>query len=85
MANATASNWPTVALRKAAKKALVVTPQELRAAYETQYGPAVQARMIVCDSEKKKNESAGLKVVIKAISPFSAVSHNRYCGQLEYL
>lgn len=45
--------WPTVALRKAAKRALVISPQELQAAYETWYGPAVEARMIVCKSEDK--------------------------------
>ncbi|MBI1900316.1 MAG: peptidylprolyl isomerase [Planctomycetia bacterium] len=44
--------WPTLALRKAAKGAMEVTPEELQAAYETQFGPAVEARIIVCDAEE---------------------------------
>jgi parvulin-like peptidyl-prolyl isomerase len=39
--------WPTLALREAAKDLLRVTEEELRAAYEAKYGPAVQARIIV--------------------------------------
>ncbi|MDZ4781372.1 MAG: peptidylprolyl isomerase [Planctomycetia bacterium] len=42
--------WPTIALRKLATSQLNVTPQEVRDAYETQYGPAVQCRLIACDS-----------------------------------
>ncbi len=45
--------WPTLALRKAAEKMLEVTPQELQAAYETHYGPAVETRLIVCNSEEE--------------------------------
>jgi parvulin-like peptidyl-prolyl isomerase len=44
--------WPTLALRKAAQQAMQVTPEELQAAYETQFGPAVKARLIVCDNER---------------------------------
>ena len=47
---------PTLAMRKAAQDLLKVTPQELQAAYETQFGPAVEARMIVCRNEKKAAE-----------------------------
>lgn len=42
--------WPTIALRKLASSQLTVTPQEVREAYETQYGPAVQCRLIACGS-----------------------------------
>ncbi len=45
--------WPTLALRKAAKGAMDVTPEELKAAHETQFGPAVEARMIVLDDAKQ--------------------------------
>lgn len=48
--------WPMIALRKLAASQLNVTPQEVREAYETQYGPAVQCRLIACESleEAKK-------------------------------
>src|SRR5690606_30652383 len=38
--------WPTLALRKLAADKLTVSEKELREAYETEYGPAVQARLI---------------------------------------
>jgi len=41
--------WPTLALRKLAGKQLEVTREELAAEWETRYGPAVKARLIVCD------------------------------------
>jgi len=48
--------WPMIALRKLAAAQLNVTPQEVREAYETQYGAAVQCRLIACESleEAKK-------------------------------
>ncbi len=49
--------WPMIALRKAATQSLQVTPQEVQAAYETQYGPAVEARLIVCSSEAKAQQA----------------------------
>jgi parvulin-like peptidyl-prolyl isomerase len=39
--------WPTVALRKLASSRMEVQPEELKKAYETQFGPAVRARLIV--------------------------------------
>ncbi len=45
--------WPTLALRKVAKKELGVSPKELRAAFDTKYGPSVRVRMIVCNSPEK--------------------------------
>jgi parvulin-like peptidyl-prolyl isomerase len=53
--------WPMIALRKLAASQLTVTPQEVREAYETQYGAAVQCRLIACDSledAKKVREMA---------------------------
>ena len=38
--------WPSLALRKLAANRLDVTPEELQAAHETEFGPAVQARLI---------------------------------------
>lgn len=48
--------WPMIALRKLAASRLTVSPQEVREAYETQYGPAVQCRLIACETleEAKK-------------------------------
>ncbi len=45
--------WPQLALRRVAAKLLEVTPKELQAAYETQYGPAVEVRMILCKSRER--------------------------------
>jgi parvulin-like peptidyl-prolyl isomerase len=41
--------WPTLALRKLAGAELDVTDAEIQRAYDSQYGEAVQARMIVCN------------------------------------
>lgn len=47
--------WPMLALRKLAGERLKVTPAELEEAYETQFGPAVKARLIaVKDLDKAK-------------------------------
>ncbi|MBN2292233.1 MAG: peptidylprolyl isomerase [Pirellulales bacterium] len=40
--------WPTLALRKLASDRLSVSQEELAIAYETQFGPAVQCRIIAC-------------------------------------
>lgn len=45
--------WPTLALRALAGERLKVTPEELRQAYETQYGEAVQARLIAVSNREK--------------------------------
>ncbi|MBN2023369.1 MAG: peptidylprolyl isomerase [Pirellulales bacterium] len=48
--------WPTLALRKLAGERLEVSDEELRTAYETQFGPAVRARLISCADAKKASE-----------------------------
>ena len=45
--------WPTVALRKLAASRVEPSKQEIQAAYETQFGPAVQVRLIACTSLEK--------------------------------
>ncbi|MBX3413594.1 MAG: peptidylprolyl isomerase [Pirellulales bacterium] len=45
--------WPTLALRKVAAERLTVTQEDIDKAYETEYGPSVQVRVIVCDTEQK--------------------------------
>jgi len=54
--------WPTLALRKLAGEKLKVSPQELREAFDTYYGPAVRARMIACKdprtAEKVRQQAA---------------------------
>ncbi|MEM9185890.1 MAG: peptidylprolyl isomerase [Planctomycetota bacterium] len=39
--------WPTIALRRLAGEETSATPEELRRAYETRFGPKVQVRLIV--------------------------------------
>ena len=45
--------WPSLALKKLAGDRLVVSEEELSREHEKQFGPAVRARMIVCDSQPK--------------------------------
>ena len=44
--------WPTLALRKLAAPHLTVSPQELNEAYESQFGEAIKARLIVVNDAK---------------------------------
>lgn len=48
--------WPTLALRKCAAKDLIVADEELKKAYESQYGPAVKCRLIVVAERQKADE-----------------------------
>lgn len=41
--------WPTVALRLLAASEIQPTEQDMQQAYETQFGPAVQCRLIACN------------------------------------
>jgi parvulin-like peptidyl-prolyl isomerase len=45
--------WPTLALRKLAGERLAITPEEIRAEFESVYGPAVKGRIIVCNNLQK--------------------------------
>ena len=48
--------WPTLALRALAGERLQITRDELRRMYETQYGEAVQARLIAVSSREKAEQ-----------------------------
>jgi parvulin-like peptidyl-prolyl isomerase len=48
--------WPTLALRKCAAQDLVVGDQQLKEAYEAQYGPAVKCRLIVVADRQKAEQ-----------------------------
>lgn len=48
---------PTLAMRKATAAELVVTPLDLQAAYETQFGPMVEVRIIVCRSQADADDA----------------------------
>ncbi len=45
--------WPTLALRRLASRQTVPTQEELRQAFEAEYGPKVKARLIVVSSRQK--------------------------------
>ncbi|MBS0209020.1 MAG: peptidylprolyl isomerase [Planctomycetes bacterium] len=51
--------WPTVALRKLAEQRVQPTEDEVRAAFDTQFGPAVQVRLIVVTELPKAREVLG--------------------------
>ncbi len=54
--------WPSLALQRLAASRLTVEPEELRQAYENQYGPAVKARLIaVSDPNKARRLHAQLQ------------------------
>jgi parvulin-like peptidyl-prolyl isomerase len=48
--------WPTLALRHLAAEQIVVTRDELREAFESEYGPKVKVRMISVSSQQKAEE-----------------------------
>ncbi len=45
--------WPTLALRKLAGDQVQVTQEEIQQEFESQFGPMVQVRLIVCRSKEK--------------------------------
>jgi hypothetical protein len=63
---------PTLAMRKATAKQLVVTQIEIQAAYETQVGPMVEVRIIVCG--KREDADAALAKVKAAPETFGKVA-----------
>ena len=48
--------WPTLALQRLAATRLTVTDLELQQAWETQYGEAIQARLIACSSRAEADK-----------------------------
>jgi parvulin-like peptidyl-prolyl isomerase len=48
--------WPTLALRKVASNRIQPTPDEIKQAFESQYGEAVKVRMIVVEDPKLAGE-----------------------------
>src|SRR5207253_894384 len=63
---------PTLAMRKATAAQLVVTPIEIQAAYETQVGPMVEVRIIVCN--KKEAAEAAFARIMAAPESFGKVA-----------
>lgn len=48
--------WPTIALRRLAADKLQVTAEELKQAWENEYGPKVKARLIVVSTREKAEQ-----------------------------
>ncbi len=48
--------WPTLALRKVAANRIQPAPDEIKQAFESQYGEAVKVRMIVVEDPKVAGE-----------------------------
>ena len=48
--------WPMLALRKLAGSDVQVTEQDLQTAFERDYGPRVEARMIMMDNDRRARE-----------------------------
>lgn len=54
--------WPTLALRKLAGDRMTVSEAELRKEFESRYGPAVKARLIVVSDREKAEKIRGQAV-----------------------
>ena len=54
--------WPSLALRKLAGTQLQVAPEELEREFESRYGAAVKARLIVCRDAKKAQQARAAAV-----------------------
>ena len=52
--------WPSLALRALAGERLSVSQEELLRAFESHYGPAVQARLIACSDRQKAEQVRAL-------------------------
>src|SRR5262245_20400892 len=52
--------WPMIALRQIAAAQIEVTPEELRKAFETEFGSKVKARLIATDNQQKAAEARQL-------------------------
>ncbi len=48
--------WPTLALQKLAANRIQVSPEEIREAFESEFGPKVKVRLISVSSRKKAEE-----------------------------
>jgi parvulin-like peptidyl-prolyl isomerase len=48
--------WPTIALRQLAAGQIQVTPEELRIAFESEYGPQVKVRLIAVSAKAKAEQ-----------------------------
>jgi parvulin-like peptidyl-prolyl isomerase len=49
--------WPMIALRHIAAAQIDVTPEELRKAFDSEFGPKVKARLIATDNQQKAAEA----------------------------
>jgi parvulin-like peptidyl-prolyl isomerase len=45
--------WPMIAMRRLAKEQISVSPQEIDRAFQSEFGPKVQVRMIACKDPQK--------------------------------
>jgi parvulin-like peptidyl-prolyl isomerase len=54
--------WPALALRRLAAQEIVVSPEELREAMETEFGPRVKVRAITVGSKQRADELRALAV-----------------------
>jgi parvulin-like peptidyl-prolyl isomerase len=68
--------WPTLALRKCAADQLRVSDEELRTAYESQFGPAVKCRLIVVNSREQAEQIRKQLVNQPADFPRLAMQHS---------
>ncbi len=73
--------WPTLALRKLAAERIQPTEQEINDAYETQFGVAVKARLIVLDNLAKAKEVLQLAMKNPSAENFGLLAQEQHRRQ----
>jgi len=58
--------WPMLALRKASAVDVKVSKEEVKTAFESEYGPKVRCRLIILDAAKQKDVAPKILAALKA-------------------
>jgi parvulin-like peptidyl-prolyl isomerase len=66
--------WPTLALRRLAAQKIQPTQQELDQAFESQYGEAVKARIIVLETAQEAQQVYAQVAATKTVEEFATIA-----------
>ncbi|MCE9527213.1 MAG: peptidylprolyl isomerase [Planctomycetales bacterium] len=71
--------WPMLALRKASAMDVKVSKEEVKAAFESEYGPKVRCRLIILDAAKHKDVAPKILAALKADPKQFGKLAQQYC------
>jgi parvulin-like peptidyl-prolyl isomerase len=71
--------WPMLALRQASALDVQVTQEEIKSAFESEYGPKVRCRLIILDAAKKDVDPKKILAAIKADPKQFGKMAQKYC------